>query len=80
MSNYDIKNDNVHYRQSLTVWGETFSAQMRDGQFLVHHYDDAPRSTENYEPYVLPVRDAVLLRDVLNAATDRGFLPTEDPR
>ena len=69
------ENPNIHYRQSLTVWGTTCSAQMRDGQFMLHHYDDAPRSTEDGQPYALTVLDAVLLRDVLNAATERGFLP-----
>lgn len=66
---------NVHLKQSLTVWGATVSAQMREGVLAVHHYDDAPRSTEDGKPFLLPVADAVLLRDVLNAATERGFLP-----
>lgn len=69
------ENPNLHYRVSLTIWGKTCSAQMRDGQLAVHHYDDAPRSTEDGEPYLLPVFDAVLLRDLLVAATERSYLP-----
>jgi hypothetical protein len=67
-----------HYRESLTVWGETCSAQMRGlAELVIHHYESAPRSTEDGHPYILPTLDAVLLRDVLNAATDRGFLPRQ---
>jgi hypothetical protein len=75
------ENPNIHYRESLTVWGQTCSAQMRDlAEFVLHHYDNAPRSTEDGQPYILPTLDAVLLRDVLNAATDRGFLPRQADR
>lgn len=66
---------NIHYKLSLTVWGSAMSAQMRVGQLALHHYDDAPRSTEDGQPYLLPVKDAVLLRDLLIAATERGDLP-----
>jgi len=72
-----IENENVHYRESLTVWGQTCSAQVRDlGTIALYHYDNAPRSPEDGSPYLLTTLDAVLLRDVLNAATDRGLLPT----
>lgn len=70
------ENPNIHYRDSLTVWGETCSVQVRDlATVAINHYEDAPRSTEDSEPYLLPTLDAVLLRDLLNAATDRRFLP-----
>lgn len=76
MTDSTPENPNVHYRESLTVWGQTMSAQVRGlATVAMHHYDDAPRSTENGQPYLLTTLDAVLLRDVLNAATDRGFLP-----
>jgi hypothetical protein len=64
---------------TLTIWGETISAQIRDyqdgTQLALHVRDDAPRSSEDGQPYQLPTADVVLLRDVLNAATERGFLP-----
>ena len=70
------ENPNIHYRESLTVWGTTMSAQVRGlGRIALHHYDGALRSTEDGHPYMLTTLDAVLLRDVLNAATERGFLP-----
>lgn len=75
MDHTNMQETNVHYKQSLTVWGETYSAQMRDEAFAVHHYDGAPQSVEDGQPFMLPVPDAVLLRDLLNAATERGFLP-----
>jgi len=70
------ENPNADYRSSLTIWGMTMSAQMR-GQLglALYHRDDAPRSTEDGQPYEMPTFDVVLLRDLLNAATDRGDLP-----
>ncbi|KQU33531.1 hypothetical protein [Rhodococcus sp. Leaf233] len=69
---------NSLYRETLTIWGETCSLQVRGQAGLVlHHPDDAPRSREDLHPYEIPVADAVLIRDVLNAATDRGELPSE---
>jgi hypothetical protein len=57
-------------RDTLTVWGDAFSAQIRDytpeTNLVLHIGDDA---------YELSTADAVLLRDVLNAATERGYLP-----
>lgn len=70
--------------QTLTVWGDTMSAQLRDTQtvdgqpaptLVMHHYEGAPRSSEDGKPFVLSAIDAVLLRDLLNAATERGELP-----
>lgn len=70
--------------QTLTVWGETMSAQFRDcqtlageaaPQLMIHHIAGAPRSSEDGRPYALPAADAILLRDMLNAATARGELP-----
>lgn len=70
------ENPNIHYRESLTVWGMTMSAQMRGLHGLaLYHRDDAPRSSEDGQPYQMPVFDAILLRDLLNAATERGELP-----
>ncbi|WP_068059191.1 hypothetical protein [Nocardia xishanensis] len=70
---------NEHLHDTLTIYGETISAQIRDytpeTKLVLHVRDDAPRSTENGHPYELPIGDAVLLRDVLNAATERGELP-----
>ncbi|MGW5519042.1 hypothetical protein [Nocardia africana] len=70
---------NEYLRDTLTVWGETISAQFRnyqDGAKLVLAvHEDAPQSPEDGQPYELPAADAVLLRDVLNAATERGQLP-----
>jgi hypothetical protein len=66
------ENPNIHYRESLTVWGQTCSAQMRGlAELAIHYYDDEG------QPRVLPTLDAVLLRDLLNAATERGFLPRQ---
>lgn len=75
MSDVTQDDPNVHYRQSLTIWGGGFSAQMRDGTLAMHHYDGAPRSSEIGEPWLLDLKTTVLLRDMLNAATERGFLP-----
>lgn len=73
----DPMNDHMH--DTLTVWGDSFSAQLRDyvsGTALALHIrDDAPRCDEDGHPYQLSTADAVLLRDVLNAATARGYLP-----
>lgn len=64
---------------TLTVWGDSISAQIRDytpeTALALHIREDAPRSAEDGAPYLLPLADAVLLRDVLNAATERGQLP-----
>lgn len=71
-------NENIYYRESLTVWGDTCSMQVRGKAGIVlHHMHGAPRSGEDLHPYVIPVADAVLIRDVLNAATDRGDLPAD---
>lgn len=71
----DGADDNIHYRESLTVWGPRISAQVRIATMHLHHYEDAPRSTEHGHPWVLETLDMVLLRDLLNAATARGELP-----
>jgi hypothetical protein len=70
------ENPNIHYRESLTIWGPNISVQVRGlATVAFYHLDNAPRSTEDGQPYLLTTLDAVLLRDLLNAATDRGFLP-----
>ena len=61
-------------RQALTVWGATFSAQMRDTVLVIRHYDSAPRSDESGRPWALPVEDAVKLRELLNEAAEREAL------
>ncbi|WP_280389894.1 hypothetical protein [Nocardia wallacei] len=70
---------NEYLHDTLTVWGEAISAQVRDTTpattLALHVRDDARRSSEDGHPYILPIGDAVLLRDVLNAATERGELP-----
>lgn len=62
-------------RETLTIYA-TLSAQVRDNQFslIIYHREDAPRSSEQGTPYVSQIEDARLLRDLLNAATDRGVL------
>lgn len=73
-----MNDENIYYRESLTVWGTTCSIQARGASGIVlHHMDGAPRSSEDGQPYEIPAADAVLIRDVLNAATDRGFLSAE---
>jgi hypothetical protein len=72
---------NVHYRESLTVWGPCCSAQVRNlGQVYLHHYETAVRSSEDGEPWILSTLDAILLRDLLNAATARDFMPSPEGR
>ena len=67
---------NVHYREALTIWADCMSAQVRaEGEIAMHHYDQPPRFSEAGEPYRLSSSAACLLRDLLNAATVRGFLP-----
>ncbi len=61
--------------EGLTVWTGTVSMQMRDGQVALHVRDDAPRSSEDGRPVLMPVEDAVRVRDLLNVATARGRLP-----
>lgn len=68
-------NLNAHMRESLTAWGETISMQMRHPHALyLHHMAGAPRASEDGQPWLIPVADARILRDLLNAATDRGQL------
>jgi hypothetical protein len=50
------------------------TAPPTENTLILHHVDGAPRSPENYHPYVIPAADARILRDLLNAATDRGVL------
>lgn len=67
--------DNAHMRESLTAWGETISLQIRyPGSLYLHHMDGAPRACEDGQPWLIPRTDARLLRDLLNAATERGEL------
>lgn len=62
----------------LTMWGRAAWFQIRDTQggptLVVMIRDDAPRSSENGHPAILPVDDLMRLRDLLNVATARGFL------
>jgi hypothetical protein len=58
-------------RQSLTVWGETFSAQIRPGGMALYIRPEAPRSTEEGRPFLLEHADVAKLRELLNEAGDR---------
>lgn len=70
--------------QSLTIWGEHISAQIRSyaalkgnarvASLVLAHVLRAPRSREDGRPYVIGADDARKLRDLLNAATARGEL------
>ena len=69
--------------QTLTNYGQHIVAQVRDTVTLsggndttviIHHPNGAPRSAEDGHPHYTRAGDARLLRDVLNAATDRGLL------
>lgn len=73
---WDTDGMNELLDETLTIWGPTLSAQVRHNHFglVIYHRPDAPRSTEQGAPYVADIEDARLLRDVLNAATDRGIL------
>lgn len=73
----------VEERDGLTCWGDTFSAQVRDTVdmegneapvLVIHHYADAPRSTEDGHPWELPQHDAEKLRELLNEAAERGVI------
>lgn len=68
--------DNEQYREALTIWAARISAQVRNhDEVVLFHYPGAPRSTEDGKPFQLNTLDSVLLRDLLNAATTRGYLP-----
>lgn len=72
---WDVDGMNDLLRETLTIYA-TLSAQVRDNQFslIIYHREGAPRSSEQGTPYVSQIEDARLLRDLLNAATDRGVL------
>jgi hypothetical protein len=55
-------------RQSLTVWGEMFSAQIRPGGIALYLRPEAPRSTEEGRPFLLGDVDMAKLRELLNEA------------
>jgi hypothetical protein len=58
-------------RESMTVWGETFSAQIRPGGMALYMRPEAPRSTENGRPYLLEWQDVAKLQELLNEASRR---------
>jgi hypothetical protein len=58
-------------RQSLTVWGETFSAQIRPGGMAFYVRPEAPRSTEDGRPVLMEWHDVAKLRELLNEAATR---------
>jgi hypothetical protein len=58
-------------RMGLTVWGETFSAQIRPGGMALYMRPEAPRSTEDGQPYLLEWPDVAKLRALLNEAEER---------
>ena len=55
-------------RESLTTWGETFSAQIRPGGMALYMRPEAPRSTEDGQPYLIEWADIAKLRALLDAA------------
>ncbi len=59
-------------RGGLTIWGETISAQIREGTMALHVRDDAPRSTEDGHPVIMPQEDVAKLRALLVEAETRG--------
>ena len=58
---------------SLTVWGETISAQMRDGSLVLHAKDNAVYSSEDGHPLLIPPGDTELLHALLDAARERAL-------
>lgn len=58
-------------QQSMTVYGETFSAQIRDNTMAFHFMEDAPRSTEDGHPVIMPPHDVIKLRMLLEEAQRR---------
>lgn len=59
-------------RGGMTIWGEAISAQVRDhGQLALYIRDDAPRSTEDDHPAILPAGDVNKLRALLEEARQR---------
>ena len=58
-------------RESLTVWGETFSAQIRPGGMALYMRPEAPRSTEDGKPFLIEWHDVAKLRELLNEAAAR---------
>jgi hypothetical protein len=58
-------------RQSLTVWGETFSAQIRPGGMALYMQPTAPRSNEDGKPYLMEHADVAKLRALLDEAATR---------
>jgi hypothetical protein len=73
--------DNENYRESMTIWAVRISAQVRNhDEIVLFHYPGAPRSTEDGKPWILTTLDSVLLRDLLNTATARGYLPKPEGR
>jgi hypothetical protein len=59
-------------RESLTTWGETFSAQIRPGGMALYMRPETPRSTEDGQPYLLEWHDVDRLRELLDEAARRG--------
>jgi hypothetical protein len=64
-------------RDSLTIWGEAISAQIRDFSDLpgthlaLHIKENAPRSSENGNPVIVGPGDVAKLRELLNEAAAR---------
>lgn len=58
-------------RQGLTVWGETFSAQIRPGGMALYMRPEAPRSSEEGQPYLIEWPDVAKLHALLDEAKTR---------
>lgn len=60
-------------RQSLTVHGDAFAAQYRGGSLALHIRDDAPHSSEDGHPVILPRADVERLYALLDACRSPGI-------
>lgn len=65
-------------RQGLTIWADTFSAQVRDkGQLAICIRDDIPRSSEDGNPVILDSKGVLKLAALLAEARGRFMLIPE---
>lgn len=58
-------------RDSMTIWAETSSAQIRPGWMALYMRPEAPRSTENGQPYLIERADLAKLHALLDEAHTR---------
>lgn len=68
---------NREEREGLTIWGETISAQIRDGEMALCVREDAPRSTEDGRPVIVSAGDVLKLSELLSEARGRFALMPE---